>query len=127
MILIQGLKKVKAHGIGVHKPEEIAEFGNNDLRVLSDILADKPFFFGDEPTNVAIVLLFCFLFVCFHTILIHFLVCVTVGCSRFCEPCSNSFCRQRNILLSERLYDCGVLESGGSRVAHEGALLPGLG
>lgn len=43
---------MKAHGIGVHKPEEIAEFGNNDLRVLSDILADKPFFFGDEPTNV---------------------------------------------------------------------------
>jgi glutathione S-transferase len=43
-------KKVKAQGIGVHKPEEIEEFGKNDLKVLSEMLADKPFFFGDEPT-----------------------------------------------------------------------------
>lgn len=28
------------------------EFGQQDLKVLSDMLADKPFFFGDEPTNV---------------------------------------------------------------------------
>lgn len=51
---LQGCKKVKAQGIGVHKPEEIEEFGKNDLAVLSDILADKPFFFGDEPTTVSI-------------------------------------------------------------------------
>lgn len=44
---------MKAQGIGVHKPEEIEEFGKHDLKVLSDILADKPFFFGDEPTNVS--------------------------------------------------------------------------
>lgn len=50
----QGCKKVKAQGIGVHKPEEIEEFGKNDLKVLSDILADKPFYFGDEPTTVSI-------------------------------------------------------------------------
>lgn len=48
----QGIKKVKAQGIGVHKPEEIEEFGKRDIKVLSDILADKPFFFGDEPTTV---------------------------------------------------------------------------
>lgn len=51
----QGTKKVKAQGIGRHSEEEIIEFGNNDLHVLSDILADKPFFFGDEPTNLDVV------------------------------------------------------------------------
>lgn len=50
---LQGAKKVKAQGMGVHKPEEIIEFGQNDLKVLSDMLADKPFFFGDEPTIVS--------------------------------------------------------------------------
>jgi len=51
----KGLKKVKAQGIGVHKPEEIVEFGKQDLKVLSDLLADKPFFFGDEPTTLDVV------------------------------------------------------------------------
>lgn len=46
----KGSKKVKAQGLGVHKPEEIEEFGKQDLKVLSELLADKPFFFGDEPT-----------------------------------------------------------------------------
>lgn len=46
-------KKVKAQGIGVHTPEEIENFGKEDLKVLSDLLADKPFFFGDEPTTVS--------------------------------------------------------------------------
>lgn len=41
--------------MGVHKPEEIEEFGKNDLKVLSDMLADKPFYFGDEPTTLDIV------------------------------------------------------------------------
>lgn len=51
-VFIQGLKKVKAQGIGVHKPEEILEFGQNDLKVLSDVLGDKLYFFGNEPTTV---------------------------------------------------------------------------
>ncbi|XP_018567833.1 failed axon connections isoform X1 [Anoplophora glabripennis] len=51
----QGSKKVKAQGIGVHSAEEINEFGQEDLKVLSDMLADKPFFFGDEPTNLDVV------------------------------------------------------------------------
>ncbi|VVD00950.1 unnamed protein product [Leptidea sinapis] len=38
----KGMKKAKAHGIGVHSQEEIIDFGKNDLRVLSDLLADKP-------------------------------------------------------------------------------------
>lgn len=52
----QAAKKVRAHGIGVHKPEEIEEFGHNDLMVLSDLLGDKPFFFGDAPTSVRMLL-----------------------------------------------------------------------
>lgn len=48
-------KKVRAHGIGVHKPEEIEEFGQHDLKVLSDLLGDKQFFFGDSPTTLDVV------------------------------------------------------------------------
>ncbi|XP_050302855.1 failed axon connections isoform X2 [Anthonomus grandis grandis] len=51
----KGSKKVKAHGIGVHTPEEIIKFGKEDLEVLSDTLDDKPFFFGDEPTTLDVV------------------------------------------------------------------------
>lgn len=50
-----GMKKVKAQGIGVHTPEEIEEFGKNDLKVLSEVLGDKPYFFGDEPTSLDVV------------------------------------------------------------------------
>ncbi|XP_060520097.1 failed axon connections isoform X2 [Cylas formicarius] len=51
----KGAKKVKAQGMGVHSPEEINEFGQEDLKVLSEMIADKPFFFGDEPTNLDVV------------------------------------------------------------------------
>lgn len=52
---LQGAKKVKAQGMGVHSADEINEFGQGDLKVLSDMLADKPFFFGDEPTTLDVV------------------------------------------------------------------------
>jgi len=48
-------KKVRAHGIGVHKPEEIEEFGQQDLRVLSDLLGEKEFFFGEQPSTMDVV------------------------------------------------------------------------
>ncbi|XP_004929847.1 failed axon connections isoform X2 [Bombyx mori] len=51
----KGMKKARAHGIGVHSQDEIIEFGKNDLRVLSDLLNDRPFFFGDEPTLLDVV------------------------------------------------------------------------
>lgn len=51
----KGTKKLKAHGIGVHSSEEIEEFGKNDLKVLSEMLDCKPFFFGDEPTTLDVV------------------------------------------------------------------------
>lgn len=48
-------RKVKAQGMGVHTAEEVSQFGSDDLKVLSDMLADKPFFFGDEPTTLDVV------------------------------------------------------------------------
>ncbi|XP_058803697.1 failed axon connections-like isoform X2 [Phymastichus coffea] len=51
----KGAKKVKAQGMGVHTPEEVLQFGCDDLKVLCDMLADKPFFFGDEPTMLDVV------------------------------------------------------------------------
>lgn len=49
---VQGMKKVRATGIGVHTPEQITQMGKDDLQVLTDMLGDKTFFFGDEPTTV---------------------------------------------------------------------------
>ncbi|XP_011505245.1 PREDICTED: failed axon connections isoform X2 [Ceratosolen solmsi marchali] len=51
----KGARKVKAQGMGVHTAEEVLQFGCDDLKVLSDMLADKPFFFGDEPTALDVV------------------------------------------------------------------------
>ncbi|XP_015592454.1 failed axon connections [Cephus cinctus] len=51
----KGARKVKAHGIGVHTAETVSQFGCDDLKVLCDMLADKPFFFGDEPTMLDVV------------------------------------------------------------------------
>lgn len=51
--VLQGAKKVKAQGMGAHTQEEVAQFGCDDLKVLCDMLSDKPFFFGDEPTTVS--------------------------------------------------------------------------
>lgn len=45
---------MRATGIGVHTPEEIVQMGQDDLKVLQDMLGDKTFFFGDEPTLVSI-------------------------------------------------------------------------
>lgn len=46
------MKKVRATGIGVHTPEQIIEMGKHDLQVLTDMLGDKPYFFGEQPSIV---------------------------------------------------------------------------
>jgi glutathione S-transferase len=51
----KGLKKVRAIGISVHTPEEIIQMGKDDLQVLTEMLGEKAFFFGDEPTTLDIV------------------------------------------------------------------------
>jgi Glutathione S-transferase N-terminal domain len=55
LIYFKASKIVKAQGIGVHKPDEIVELGKEDLTTLSELLADKPFFFGDEPSLVFLI------------------------------------------------------------------------
>merc|ERR1719362_1579691 len=51
----KGMKKVKSQGLGVHSAEEIEQFGKSDLLVLSEMLGDKEFFFGDEPALLDLV------------------------------------------------------------------------
>lgn len=45
-------KKLLGHGMGKHTSEEIYAIGIADLLALSDFLADKQFFFGNEPTSL---------------------------------------------------------------------------
>ena len=51
-----GQKQVKinlrGHGIGRHKRDEILSIAHRDLCAVSDILSDKPYVMGDEPTLV---------------------------------------------------------------------------
>lgn len=51
----KGLKKVRATGIGVHSADEIVQMGKDDLQVLIDMLGDKAFFFGQQPTTLDVV------------------------------------------------------------------------
>ena len=44
------LKKTKSRGLGRHSDEELWEFSNDDLRSLSVLLGDKPYFFGKKPS-----------------------------------------------------------------------------
>lgn len=45
-------RKVKAVGLGGKSDEEVDNLGKHDLKVLSDLLGDKQFFFGDEPSSL---------------------------------------------------------------------------
>ncbi|NWF57930.1 MAG: glutathione S-transferase family protein [Fischerella sp.] len=46
------LSQLYAHGMGRHSNEEIVQIICADFQVLSDFLADKPFFMGEEPTTL---------------------------------------------------------------------------
>ncbi|MBL4802707.1 MAG: glutathione S-transferase family protein [Emcibacter sp.] len=52
MVRKSALKGLKSHGMGRHSDAEIAEIGDWDLRALSDLLADKEYFFGDHPSSL---------------------------------------------------------------------------
>ncbi|XP_035225608.1 failed axon connections-like [Stegodyphus dumicola] len=43
------IKRAVGHGVGRHNSDEIYEFGKKDLKALSEYLAEKPYFFGEEP------------------------------------------------------------------------------
>merc|ERR1711962_402256 len=45
----------KAAGFNGYTPEEIEQFGKDDLKVLSELLGDKQFFFGDDPNHLDLV------------------------------------------------------------------------
>jgi glutathione S-transferase len=45
-------KQLKGHGIGCHSAEEIAAIGKRDINALAAILGDKPYFFGDTPSEI---------------------------------------------------------------------------
>lgn len=42
-------KRLKAAGFGCYTNDEVDDMGKKDLKVLSELLGDKQFFFGDEP------------------------------------------------------------------------------
>jgi len=54
-MLRKGMKKVKAAGFNGYTAEEIEQFGKDDLKVLSELLGDKQFFFGDDPNHLDLV------------------------------------------------------------------------
>ncbi|MBD2527803.1 glutathione S-transferase family protein [Nostoc sp. FACHB-133] len=46
------ISQMHSHGIGRHSHKEISQIICADFQALSDFLADKPFFMGDEPTTL---------------------------------------------------------------------------
>ena len=52
MVVKQVKSALFGQGMGRHELKEIHAFGAADLQALSDYLADKDFFFGDEPTSI---------------------------------------------------------------------------
>ena len=50
--IIKDMKKgMYAHGISRHTPEEIYAFGLKDLQAFEAVLGDKPYLFGDTPSE----------------------------------------------------------------------------
>jgi glutathione S-transferase len=45
------LGQLRGHGMGRHDPDEVESIGRADLAALSDLLGDKPFLLGSEPTS----------------------------------------------------------------------------
>lgn len=48
----QMLKELWGHGMGRHSEEEIYQLGRRDLDALSDYLAEKRWFMGEQPTTL---------------------------------------------------------------------------
>jgi glutathione S-transferase len=45
-------KSLHLQGLGRHSPDEIYRLACDDLTALSEFLADKPYFFGQQPTEL---------------------------------------------------------------------------
>lgn len=48
----RAMKRLKAAGFGSYTDEEIDDMGKQDLTVLSELLGEKQFFFGDEASTL---------------------------------------------------------------------------
>lgn len=122
------MKKAKAQGIGVHSQEEIIEFGKNDLRVLSDYLSDRPFFFGDEPTLVSLTDNLAGTLI-IKKVLFYFmwLIVIPAGCSGVLTSRTTAVHRQGCYPSPARRYERVVPQLGGAGVPHQGARVPRLG
>jgi hypothetical protein len=46
------MKIMRAQGIGEHSREEIIGFAKADLTAISDLLGNKSFFLGEQPTEI---------------------------------------------------------------------------
>ena len=46
------MKRLKAAGFSTYSNDEIDNMGKKDLSVLSELLGEKQFFFGDEPRSL---------------------------------------------------------------------------
>ncbi|UZE95955.1 glutathione S-transferase family protein [Alkalimarinus alittae] len=44
--------ELDGHGMGRHSRDEVYERANQDLKALTDFLADKPYLMGDQPSTV---------------------------------------------------------------------------
>lgn len=45
-------KQLVGHGMGIHSAEEIAAIATCDIDALAATLGDKPWFFGDTPSQI---------------------------------------------------------------------------
>jgi glutathione S-transferase len=45
-------KTLHLHGIGRHSPEQMLEFGKEDMAAIATLIGDKDWFFGDEPKAI---------------------------------------------------------------------------
>ena len=45
-------RQLRGHGMGLHTEAEIHEIGRRDVTALADILGDKPYFMGDQTTEI---------------------------------------------------------------------------
>ena len=46
------VKSMWAHGIGRHSIDEVWHIGKLDITALADLLGEKPYFLGDQPTSL---------------------------------------------------------------------------
>ncbi len=45
-------RQLRGHGLGIHSGDEIHAIGKRDIGALADVLGEKPYFLGNEPTEI---------------------------------------------------------------------------